>query len=313
MKENFLIQYPALFQGEHNLKKTKNYFEGWYFKQVSPEHSIAFIPGICIEAGKKSAFIQIITNTQSYYIPFDFSDFHFSHVPFFIEIGENYFSLEEIRMHIHTPNLSIDGQVHYQERQTIQKTPLCPNIMGPFSYLPFMECHHAILSMNHLVDGYFNLNDTTLIFEKEKGYIEKDWGSSFPQSYIWAQGNYFTKPSTSFFVSIAHIPMGPTAFEGFICVLIVDGKEYRFTTYNGSKILNFKKSKTDINLTLQKGEEQLQIFSNNQHAFPLLAPKCGKMSTSISESLDAKLHLVLSKQGNVLYEDDGSYCGLEIV
>ena len=93
MKENFLIQYPALFQGEHNLKKTKNYFEGWYFKQVSPEHSIAFIPGICIEAGKKSAFIQIITNTQSYYIPFDFSDFHFSHVPFFIEIGENYFSL----------------------------------------------------------------------------------------------------------------------------------------------------------------------------------------------------------------------------
>ena len=41
------IRYPILFQG--NLKK-KNYFEGWYYKQVSKDEKevISFIPGISL-------------------------------------------------------------------------------------------------------------------------------------------------------------------------------------------------------------------------------------------------------------------------
>ncbi|MFR2534441.1 MAG: tocopherol cyclase family protein [Clostridia bacterium] len=313
MKKNFLIQYPTLFQGENILKKEKTYFEGWYFKHTSPENRIAFIPGICIEKGKKSAFIQVITDYDAYYIPFDFSDFHFSHVPFFIEIGDNYFSLEQIRIHIHYHNVTIQGQATYQERQTIQKTVLSPNIMGPFSYLPFMECHHALLSMKHLVDGSFTLNESTYIFEKDIGYIEKDWGTSFPKSYIWTQGNHFVRPSTSFFASIAHIPIGPTAFQGFICVLILNGKEYRFTTYNGSKISNLVKSQNDIAFTFQKEDLKLQVFSQNADSFPLLAPKCGQMNTPIQESLNANVHLILSQKEKILYEDTSSSCGLEIV
>ncbi|MDY0197703.1 MAG: hypothetical protein RBR68_07795, partial [Tenuifilaceae bacterium] len=49
---------PEYFQG---FKKTKNYFEGWYFKVVSASgnHRYAFIPGISLGADPHS-FVQVI-------------------------------------------------------------------------------------------------------------------------------------------------------------------------------------------------------------------------------------------------------------
>jgi tocopherol cyclase len=35
-------------------------------------------------------------------------------------------------------------------------------------------------------------------FSGGSGYIEKDWGRSFPRAWIWAQSNTFTQPGTSF-------------------------------------------------------------------------------------------------------------------
>ncbi|QII81181.1 hypothetical protein G7057_00970 [Jeotgalibaca arthritidis] len=39
-----------------------------------------------------------------------------------------------------------------------------------------------------------------------KGYIEKDWGRSFPKNYIWIQSNHFNDNQRSLFFSYAHIP-----------------------------------------------------------------------------------------------------------
>ena len=41
-----------------------------------------------------------------------------------------------------------------------------PNIMGPFSYIPFMECNHAILSMQNNANGSININDYEMKFDK---------------------------------------------------------------------------------------------------------------------------------------------------
>ena len=78
--------------------------------------------------------------------------------------------------------------------------------MGPFSHLSFMECNHAILSMKHSVSGILMFNGKILNFDQGIGYIEKDWGTSFPSSYLWCQANDFFTRTTSFFLSIATIP-----------------------------------------------------------------------------------------------------------
>lgn len=53
------IKNPILFQG--NLTK-KDYFEGWYYKQVSNDKmtSISFIPGVNLFKGDEHSFVQYI-------------------------------------------------------------------------------------------------------------------------------------------------------------------------------------------------------------------------------------------------------------
>ena len=66
MSRLYLIRNPEVFQGEKYLKMGKNYFEGWYFKNISKGEGISFIPGINIEETNKKAFIQVITNMCFY-------------------------------------------------------------------------------------------------------------------------------------------------------------------------------------------------------------------------------------------------------
>ena len=108
-KSFYLLENPHVFQGERKLSKLNSYFEGWYFKHTSKDLNISFIPGIHIENGKKSAFIQIITNFTSYYISYPFSDFRFSYEPFSITIGNNFFSLDKIIIDIEDINIKISG------------------------------------------------------------------------------------------------------------------------------------------------------------------------------------------------------------
>ena len=133
-------------------------------------------------------------------------------------------------------NIKINGNIRYTNNQNIKTNTLNPNIMGPFSYIPSMECNHAILSMKNTANGKITINNKTIKFDNGNGYIEKDWGTLFPNSYIWCQRNNFKKQNASFMIAIADIPLKVLNFRGIICDVIVDNKEYNITTYNNSKI-----------------------------------------------------------------------------
>lgn len=96
MKKLFLIKNPDLFQGEKYLNKNKNYFEGWYFKNVNNEEGISFIPGINISKKIKKAFIQVITKDSSYFINYNIDDFKFNFNPFYIKIGNFIYSIHGV-------------------------------------------------------------------------------------------------------------------------------------------------------------------------------------------------------------------------
>lgn len=315
MKKIQLIKNPELFQGKKQLYMDKEYFEGWYYKNTSSQESIAFIPGISINPINKHAFIQIMTLTSSYYITYDIKDFHFSSTPFCIQIKNNIFTKEIIIIDIKNQeqNLNISGHIHYKSVQNLHHSLFQPNIMGPFSYLSFLECYHAILSMKSMINGVIYINGKKIQFENGDGYIEKDWGYSFPKSYIWSQANSFLKTDASFMISIAHIPFYCFSFKGLICVLIVNDKEYRFSTYNNAKIIQFIEAKNSIDITLQKGNYQLDIQAKSKQNLELLAPVQGNMKKEIFESLLATTTITLKKDHHIIFHDTSPYGGLEIV
>lgn len=315
MKKLFLTQNPELFQGEKYLKTNKNYFEGWYFKNTNNENGISFIPGININEKEKKAFVQIITTNYSYFVNYNIDEFKFNFSPFYIKIGNNLFSKDKLQIDINdqTQNLTISGDINYSNSQNINTNFLNPNIMGPFSYIPFMECNHAILSMKNQVNGFMYINNNIIKFDNAIGYIEKDWGISFPKSYIWCQGNDFKNSSASFMLSIAHIPFKAFYFRGVICDLIIDNKEFKFTTYNNAKILKYEVKNNSIDILLKRGKYYLNIQSKYNSGFKLSAPVKGKMEKNILESISASVSVILKKDDNIIFSDISINCGLEIV
>ena len=90
-----------VFQG--NLSK-KNYFEGWYFKNVSADNNsvYAFIPGVSLADGDSHSFIQIINGIsgETQYIAYDIKDFKWKKDKLWVQVGSSVFTDKYIDINI---------------------------------------------------------------------------------------------------------------------------------------------------------------------------------------------------------------------
>ncbi|MEX1378406.1 MAG: tocopherol cyclase family protein [Eubacteriales bacterium] len=314
MSRKSRIHNPELFQGIH---KSKNYFEGWYFKHTDRDAKVNFsiIPGINMEKNEKSAFIQIIIGPEyrSYFIPYDYSEFSYCDQPFEVRIGRNVFSLDGISLDIDTENIQICGKIEYNNITPIECSLMQPNIMGYFGYLKFMQCNHGVISLSHNLKGKIEHDDRQISFDGGRGYIEKDWGSSFPQKYCWVQCNHFPQESTSLFFSFAHIPFLGTSFMGFICILKVGERQYRFATYNKSKMMKIDYENDTLIVEMKRHDMVIKIRANATEALALKAPKQGRMTDEIKETLQGNVEVELEEGGKKIYEGKSTNGAMDIV
>ncbi len=306
---------PELFQGSLN---RKNYFEGWYFKHVSKDqnHVYSFIPGVSLNGKNPHAFIQVINGIsgKTEYITYSPDQFSWDKNKLFIRVGDSVFTENSVDLSIQNENIEVSGHLDYSKNIRYPKSLFSPGIMGWYSFIPFMECKHGIVSVNHEISGELVINHKTLDFSKGKGYIEKDWGTSFPEAWIWIQGNSFTNQNTSFQFSVAKIPWLGKFFIGFISFLYFKGEFYLFSTYNKSKILEISHSPESITIRLKNRRFILRIKAVKNTFGELIAPVSGDMSRRIKESIDSEVSIELyDLKENLLYKDSSNRAGLEII
>jgi hypothetical protein len=309
---------PVIFQ-----KKSYNkaYFEGWYYKQVTSDgkHTISFIPGVNFGKEGAKSFIQCIHLNQNnelktYNVDYPIEVFSSDDKPFSVAIANSKFSLDEITLDIDSEEFKVSGNIKLLNLTPIKTSILSPNIMGLFSYIPFMECNHGLISMSHKLSGLLKINGEVIDFTGGRGYMEKDWGKSFPNTYIWIQSNHFEDLSTSLFCSVAKIPFMSFSFTGYICNLIHLGKEYRFATYNGSKLIINDSSANSVHLKFKNSKYSLEIKGEVYLSKKLLAPKLGSMDKVIKEGLSGEVKILLQdKDGHTILESKSNQCGIEIV
>ncbi len=308
------------FQGKKK-KENDNYFEGWYYKQVKKDNSfkISFIPGISYNKIDPHSFIQcIICNEQneltSHYFKYNVSDFKANENPFKITIGKSSFFEKKISLDLRDEELTIIGNLDFTNLEGLKKSIISPNIMGYFSYFPKMECNHHIVSMNHQIIGSIKINDKEIDLNNGFGYIEKDWGISFPKEYIWLQCNHFDNPNVKLALSVATIPFLSIAFKGFFCSLILNGKEYRFATYNNSKLKINNLEEDNLSLTFIKGQIEVNIIAEVDKVLPLASPKNGVMKNFIKEGLAGIISIKFNnKKTGEIIETIGTNAGIEIM
>ena len=304
----------------HGWGRNRRYFEGWYFKVVSPDeqHALAFIPGISMnEKGERHSFIQVMDGKacQAQYHRFSAEDFRPASRRFDVMVGNNTFSGEKISLDL--PGLS--GEIRFQNPAPWPKMLGAPGIMGWYSFVPFMECFHGVVSLHHTLEGELHFSDPSIHrppvrvdFSGGKGYIEKDWGRSFPRAYVWMQTNHFdTHDRASLMASVAHIPWLGSYFIGFISGFWLDGRLFRFATYTGArKFLNISDDRVD--LIFKNPRTELRISAKQAPGTALTSPIGGEMTGKIQESLQAEMQVELLENGRRIFEGTGRNAGLEV-
>jgi hypothetical protein len=306
----------ALFNPEryHGWGKSNSYFEGWYYKilNAKEDNAYAIIPGIAMdERGNKHAFIQTLDgkNMISDYIKFPFNDFQSDPNEFSVKIGDNHFSIDNISINLP----KVNGNIKFIDIIPWPKKWYSPGIMGPYSFVPFMECNHGILSMDHSIVGILNINSKLIDFTNGKGYIEKDWGRSFPSAYIWMQSNHFNKENVSIKASVAKIPWRGSSFVGFICGIWMNNKLIQFTTYNKTQLKKVLVDKSKVEVEMFNKNYNINITMHRSESTSLASPILGFMNGRINESMTAEIDVALMDKNNkIIFSGTGRNAGLEI-
>jgi hypothetical protein len=311
MRLLYKIFHPEVFQGS---LKRKKYFEGWYFKHVSGSGDKAFavIPGISLSDDSHS-FIQFIdgTNGKTGYFRYPVNEFRYDPFKLDLSIGSSRFRQESIQLNLENEELKIKGDFQYSDIVKLPKSILSPGIMGWYSYVPTMECNHGVVSVDHKLTGRLNINGNESDYDNGRGYIEKDWGISFPESWIWMHCNNFDREQVSAMVSVAKIPWRKSFFVGFISFISIDGKPEIFASYNGSKILSLKRSGRTSELVIKKGDLTYTTRITGKGSGFLKAPLEGSMKNIIKESIDSEVFVELNESGKILFRGNGIRAGFE--
>lgn len=280
------------------------YFEGWYFKlQTRGGEALALIPALHRDtSGRLSASMQVITRESSWWLEYPAAEFGASAERLRIRAGANIFTEKGLRVSTDAPGLKLRGAVGFG---TFSR--LGSDIMGPFRFVPGMECSHGVISMSHSLEGALSINGRTLDFTGGTGYIETDRGRSFPSAYLWAQCAWGGPRRSGFMLSVATIPLLLGGFTGCICALVHEGHEYRLATYRGARVEHWSCG----GAVVSQGRWLLTVRLLGSGGRPLRAPVCGGMGRTVHESLCSRLRFRLLRDGETVIEHTDECAGFE--
>lgn len=308
----FETLHPDIYHGRH---ARRPFFEGWYFKAVTEtKHAAwAIIPGIYRDddPARDEAFVMVLDgrSNQVFYYDYPVSEFAAGRNGFHIRIGPNFFAGDYLTLNL--PNLR--GHLLFQGLKPWPISWRAPGIMGWYSWFP-MECYHGVVSIDHEVTGYLEDGAQRFDFSRGRGYIEKDWGRNFPQTWIWLQANHFDEQGVSLTASIARIPFYGRVFPGFIIGLQLDNQLFRFATYLGSTLEKVRLDGNTVEIIVRSKEAVLEIRGVQGRTTLLPAPTPGQgMVPRVQESIDALVRVrLLDAAGVIIYAGESSHAGMEI-
>jgi hypothetical protein len=314
------IWNPGTFQGAG---KKKNYFEGWYFKSVDRDERAAYavIPGVSLAAdcARTHAFVMLMDarRHRMFYFRHPLAEFRPHPREFEVRIGNSFFSVNALRLDLQDDQNRILADLRFR---TITPWPvrlLSPGAMGWYSFVPFMQCYHGVLSFDHDIEGSFEINGEQHDFSGGKGYLEKDWGTSMPSSWIWMQTNHFERDGISLFGSIARIPWLGRSFSGTIFGWLFGGRLYRFATYTGTKVEHLVVRDDRIEVRVADARHALELDAERAKGVDLPAPALGDMTAKVNETLNARINVRFFRRDGgareLLFSGTGRNAGLEFV
>lgn len=306
------ILHPEAF---HGTGRKAPFFEGWYIKLVSSDKKqcLALIPGIFqgTDAGSEHAFLQVVQEGRPVrYLRFPPQAFHGAVDRFECRLDESLFSDAGVNLNVE----GAKGEVRFSELSPWPVRWTSPGVMGWYAWVPFMQCYHGVVSLDHALEGQLVVGDETYDFDGGRGYIEKDWGFSFPKRWVWMQSNSFDEPGVCVSISIADVPWLGYSFPGFLIGFWRRNKLIRMTTYTGAKITQLSKNQDGVVLSAQSGRFQLEAHVMGGAPVSIFCPSQENMEGVVREHVGATLRIKLEdrKTQETLFDQVGKQAAYEV-
>jgi hypothetical protein len=267
------------------------FFEGWFQKVYSKAHKASFILiyGYATHnSDDEFGFLQVLIPNQ---VP-ELVYFPKNEVSCDIEkhifcMGNNLLTTELIRIDIH--DLRIDLNL-----KSSQPFRTFKNSMGYTYFIPNLPCYHSVLNTAQSVSGEIQYKGLCYTLDHEMGYLEKNWGTTFPENYFWVHAIDPNNPAISLLFSRAQIVwLGKTYIKhvGYFCF---DGQQIElrelknFSVSNSNlgpenRIIQIRSASAHLDLALECGSEVL-----------FKGPKDGALSRIIQHQTDASIKVSLT-------------------
>ncbi len=269
----------------------KKDFYGYYYKLEKGMTHLALI----VARHGDTASLQIVTDDTNQTLAYKadaFSEIREKDGTLTIRLGNSVFSDHGICLREKTADTDLRGDLRFSNRVRPQG-----DIMGPFRFVPHMECRHMLRSIRYTVHGQLNYNGKKYDFSGGTGYTEGDRGVSFPSPYFWTHS--FFADGKSLMLAVARIPYMGLAFTGTIGFYYDGSREHRFATYRGARVLTFR----DRTVRVKQGKYLLSVVPGNTDGRKLLAPVNGNMTRKIRETLSGEVRYQLICGKRVLLDE----------
>lgn len=306
-----IINKEEFFYG--NLKKT-DYFERWhiYLIDASKQYILSIIVGVLLQGKEKYAFIQISSDIphMNHIIKYPMESFSYTNDSVVIE--NNILSRDFIQLDLNEEHFHLKGKINFSQGKQLETKFWSPGLMGPFKLLPFLKSYHEVLSLTHTIMGEINFNNKAINFDEGKGALDKDWGKSFPNVWIWMQCNHFQNHDAAIMVGVARMPVYFNYYTAFAMPFYFNDKVETYANYTGAHIAKLYRYKGYIHLIITEKSKVIDLKIFGKEDIPLVASPMGNLIRDVYEYTGAKVEVKVTQGGRVVFEDIGEYAYLKI-
>ena len=168
------------------------------------------------------------------------------------------------------------------------------NSMGYTYFIPNLPCYHSVLNTAQSVSGEIQHQGVCYILDHEMGYLEKNWGTTFPESYFWVHAIDPNNPAISLLFSRAKIVwLGKTYIKhvGYLCF---DGQQIELRELKNFSVSNSNLGPENRIIQIRSASAQLDLALEYGREVLFKGPKDGALSRIIQHQTDASIKVSLT-------------------
>lgn len=230
-----------------------------------------------------------------------------------VHFGQSVINKENIILDVQNAEGALSGHLELEHVVDLNRSFLQPGMMGIYKYVPFMEFYQEVVVLRASTVGVINVDGEEVDFTGGSCYIQKQWGSKFPNIWVWAQCSGFDDANdTTLTLGIARLKVLFNYYTAFTIPIYYNEQVEIFSNYNGGQIAKLYRYKGYLHLIITQKDKLLDVKIYGRDELECISSKETHGIRDVYECDKVKMEVKISEKGNMLWEGTSLGCHIEM-